>query len=95
MTRALRSLDLHAQGLDVSDAAFSLVSEEAVDSRGNFTLARGATSLGTLALHFSSNHVSANSHERIFHIFSDDFVHSELRQQNFDLDGSIDSQIQL
>lgn len=95
LTRALRYLDLHAQGQDVSDAAFSLVSEEAVDSRGNFTLSRGAMSLGTLSLHFRNNQVSANSHERIFHVFSDDFVHSELRQQNFDLDGNIDNQIQL
>lgn len=95
LTRALRYLDLHAQGQDVSDAAFSLVSEEAVDSRGNFTLSRGSTSLGTLSLHFSNNQVSANSHERIFHVFSDDFVHSELRQQNFDLDGNIDNQIRL
>lgn len=95
LTRALRYLDLHAQGQDVSDAAFSLVAEEAIDSRGSFTLSRGSTSFGTLSLHFSNNHVAANSHERIFHVFSDDFVHSELRQQNFDLNGNIDNQIQL
>lgn len=95
LTRALRYLDLHVQGHDISDAAFNLISEEAVDSRGNFTLSRGATRLGTLGLHFSNNQVAANSHDRIFHVFSDDFVHSELRQQNFDPDGNIDNQIQL
>jgi wobble nucleotide-excising tRNase len=95
LTRALRYLDLHAQGLDVKNAAFDLVSEEAADSSGSFNLARGTTSLGTLALHCSSNQVSANSYNRIFHVFSDDFVHSELRQQNFDPDGNIENQIQL
>lgn len=95
LTRALRYLDLHAQGADVSDAAFNLVSEEATDSRGSFSLSRGSTSYGTLGLHFANNQVAANSHNRIFHVFSDDFVHSELRQQNYDLDGNIDNQIQL
>lgn len=95
LTRALRYLDLHTQGLDITNAAFDLVSEESTDSRGSFSLARGATSLGSLSLNCGSNQVSANSHDRIFHVFSDDFVHSELRQQDFDPDGKIESQIQL
>ena len=95
LTRALRYLDIQAQGGDVSEAAFNLVSEEAADSRGSFALSRGATSYGTLSLHFANNQVAANSHDRIFHVFSDDFVHTELRQQNYELDGNIENQIQL
>ncbi|MFT8541980.1 AAA family ATPase [Acetobacter sp.] len=95
LTRALRYLDLHAQGMDVANTAFDLVSEESSDGRGGFTLTRGGTSLGTLSLDCSRKDASANPHDRIFHVFSDDFVHSELRQQNFAPDGNIDNQIQL
>ncbi|MGV8856285.1 MAG: AAA family ATPase [Devosia sp.] len=95
LTRALRYLDLQAQGQDVSDAAFSLVSEESADSRGSFALAQGSTPLGSLDLHFTGNTVSANSHDRVFHVFSDDFVQTDLRQRNFDMDGNFDGEIQL
>jgi wobble nucleotide-excising tRNase len=39
--------------------------------------------------------VAANSYNRIFHVFSDDFVHTELRQRNFDMDSNIDNEIRL
>lgn len=95
LSRALRYLDLHAQGFDVTDAAFALVSEEAADSKGSFSLSKGGTNYGDLSLNCSGNSVKANSHNRIFHVFSEDFVHSELRQQNFDPDGNIENSIQL
>lgn len=95
LTRALRYLDMHVQDQDISEAAFYLVSEEAADSRGSFALVQGTTNLGSLALHQSGNQVSANTYDRIFHVFSDDFVHAELRQRNYDLDGNIENEIQL
>lgn len=95
LTRALRYLDLNAQGHDVSDAAFNLVSEESVDSCGSFSLDQGTNKLGTLTLNFGARLVTANAHDRIFHVFSDEFVHSELRQQDFDPDGNIENEIEL
>lgn len=95
LTRALRYLDLQAQGQDVSDAAFNLVSEESNDSQGSFSLIQGTTNLATLSLNHRANQVLANTHDRIFHVFSDDFVHSDLRQRNYDMDGNIESEIRL
>lgn len=95
ITRALRYLDIHGQQGDISDAAFNLVSEESLDGRGSFALAQGPTVLGSLTLNNSDSSVSASCLDRIFHVFSDDFVHAELRQNNYDMDGDIESEITL
>lgn len=93
ITRALRYLDIHGQQGDISDAAFNLVSEESVDGRGSFALDQGPTALCSLALNNNNSSVSASCPDRIFHVFSDDFVHAELRQNNYDMDGAIESEI--
>lgn len=95
LTRALRYLDLHAQGQDVSDAAFNLVSEESCDGHGRLSLKQGTTDLATLSLNRAANQVLASTHDRIFHVFSDDFVHTDLRQRDYDMDGNIESEIRL
>lgn len=95
ITRALRYLDIHGQQGDTSDAAFNLVSEESLDGRGSFALAQGSTVLGSLTLDNGNSSVSASSPDRIFHVFSDDFVQAELRQNNYDMDGDIESEITL
>lgn len=95
ITRALRYLDMHAQQADISDAAFNLVSEESADGRGSFSLTQGPTALGALMLDNSNSIVSASSPDRIFHVFSDEFVHTELRQNDYDMDGDIESEITL
>lgn len=95
LTRALRYIDAHAQGGDISKAAFDLVAEESHDSQGRFTLVQGSTSLATLSLNLRAGQVAANTHDRIFHVFSDDFVHAELRQRNFDMDGNIENEIRI
>lgn len=95
ITRALRYLDIHGQQGDISDAALNLVSEESVDGRGRFSLDQGPTALGSLMLDNSNSSVSASCPDRIFHVFSDDFVHAELRQNNYDMDGDIESEITL
>lgn len=95
ITRALRYLDIYGQQGDISDAAFNLVSEESVDGFGNFSLAQGPTVLCSLTLDNNKSSVSASSPDRIFHVFSDEFVHAELRQNNYDMDGEIESEITL
>jgi hypothetical protein len=95
ITRALRYLDLHVQQSDISDAAFNLVSEEAVDGRGSFSLTQGTATIGSLSLDNSNSSVTASCPDRIFHVFSDDFVHAELRQNEYELDGDIESEITL
>jgi hypothetical protein len=93
LSRAFRCLDLHGQNLDISDAAFNLVSDESVDGKGSFSFLRGSTTLGTLGLEISGNTVTANIGDKIFHVFSEDFVHEELRERKYELDGEIENQI--
>src|SRR3546814_13055974 len=86
---------MHGQGEDISDAAFNLISEESPDNGGRFALVQGTTHIGSLTLSQTPSKVTANTYDRIFHVFSDDFVHSELRRRDYDMDGDIESEIQL
>src|SRR3546814_15042799 len=86
---------MHGQGDDISDAAFNLISEESPDNGGRFALVQGTTHIGSLTLSQTPSKVTANTYDRIFHVFSDDFVHSELRRRDYDMDGDIESEIQL
>lgn len=95
LTRALRFLDLHAQGKDTANAAFDLVSEESATTQGSFSIRQGPTVLGSLDLQLNNQRVTPNTYDRIFHVFSTEFVHEELLQRNYDLDGRIESEIQL
>lgn len=58
-------------------------------------MAQGTTVLGSLALDNGKSSVTAACTDRIFHVFSDDFVHTELRQNDYDMDGNIASEITL
>ena len=93
LSRAFRYLDLHGQGKDVSKAAFYLVSDESADAKGSFSLSRGAKALGTLQLEKPGDKVTANVADTIFHVFSEDFVHDELRDRQYEIDGEIENQI--
>lgn len=93
LSRAFRYLDLHGQGRDVSKAAFYLVSDESADGKGSFSFSRGTDALGTLQLEKTGNNVTANVADTIFHVFSEDFVHDELRDREYEIDGEIESQI--
>lgn len=93
LSRAFRYLDLHGQGKDVSKAAFYLVSDESADAKGSFSFSRGTKSLGTLQLEKSGDNVTANVADTIFHVFSEDFVHEELRDRQYEIDGEIENQI--
>ncbi len=93
VARALRYLDMFGQQSDISNAAFSLVSEESTDRQGIFSLSQGASILGSLDLDNKNSIVSATCTDRIFHVFSEDFVHHELRQNDYDMNGDIASEI--
>ena len=97
LSRAFRYLDLYQQGVDISNAALDLVSDEAIDGKGNIKLLRGTQELGKLFLkrkiNTDSASVAAEVGETIFHVFSEDFVSTELRERKFEVDGDIDNEI--
>ncbi len=93
LSRALRYLDLYSQGKDISKAANNLVSDESTEGKGSFTLLRGTSLMGELKLEKSGDNVSANVSDTIFYVFSEDFVHEELRERQYEIDGEIENQI--
>lgn len=93
LSRAFRYLDLHGQGKLVENAARNLVSDESPDGKGEFKFSRGPQELGSLQLEKDGNGFTPNSPETIFHVFSEDFVHHELRERLFEIDGEIENQI--
>lgn len=93
LSRAFRYLDLKSQGRDIVDAARNLVSDESADGKGAFSFSRGTTAMGTLQLEKNGENVSAGIIETIFHVFSEDFVHEELRERAYAIDGEIENQI--
>ena len=93
LSRALRYLDSKSRGKDIVDAAHNLVSDESPDGKGVFSFSRGENVMGSLKLEKSGNNVSANIADTIFHVFSEDFVHEELRERAYEIDGKIENQI--
>ncbi|KEO57078.1 AAA family ATPase [Thalassospira permensis] len=93
LSRALRYLDKAAEGKDISDAAVNLVSDEALDGIGSFKIAQGQETLGQLKLYKKENNIVPDTSKRIFHVFSEDFVHEELRERLYNPDGNIENQI--
>jgi wobble nucleotide-excising tRNase len=95
LSRALRYLDQHGQKESIEDAPKNLVSDESADGKGEFTISRGAVALGGLRLDQHTNTVLASASDTIFHVFSEDFVHEELRQRGYAPNGEIDNTIAL
>lgn len=93
LSRAFRCLDLHVQEKSLLGAPRDLVSDESADGKGEFSFARGETHLGSLKLDKDGDSVIANVNETIFHVFSEDFVHEELREQQYKLNGEIENEI--
>lgn len=93
LSRAFRYLDLHGQKQDTSGAPFNLVSDESTDGKGSFSFSRGNDAKGALDLAKTEDIVTATVNDTIFHVFSEDFVHEELRERKFELDGHIENQI--
>lgn len=93
LSRAFRYLDLHGQAKEIGDAARNLVSDESVDGNGTFSFSRGTDAMGMLELQKTGDKVIASVADTIFHVFSDDFVHDELREREYEIDGEIENQI--
>ena len=93
LSRAFRYLDQHGQGQALTGAARNLVSDESADGKGKFGFARGHNALGSLQLEKVGDIATALVADTIFHVFSEDFVHEELREQEYKLDGKIENQI--
>jgi wobble nucleotide-excising tRNase len=92
LSRAFRYLDQAKQGQDISKSAFFLVSDESPDGKGSFSFSRDAN-MGGLALERTSNTTNAITSNTIFHVFSEDFVHDELREREYKIDGEIENTI--
>jgi len=95
LSRALRYLDLHDEIESIEGASTNLVSDESVDGKGEFAISQGSVTLGQLKLDKHADHVAANALDTIFHVFSEDFVHEELRQRGYTPSGKIDNTIAL
>jgi wobble nucleotide-excising tRNase len=93
LARAFRYLDLYGQGNDIKDAARNLVSDESSDGRGEIRFSRGPHSMGELQLAKDGDDVRAQLSNTILHVFSEDFVHDELRQRMYEIDGEIENEI--
>jgi wobble nucleotide-excising tRNase len=93
LCRAFRYLDRHGQQHNVSDAAFSLVSDESSNGVGSFAFSRGTATMGSLNLQKAGAQVTATVTDTIFHVFSEDFVQEELRERKYELDGEIENEI--
>lgn len=95
ITRALRYIDLHKQGQDVSSAPSSLIAEEAPGLQGMLNLTYGAQDIANLKVSMDGSSPQINANKNIFHVFSEDFVSTELRQKEYFIDGKIENQITL
>lgn len=91
LSRGFRCLDQSGDGKDITNAAHNLVSDESPDDKGNLTVSRRGT-LGELSLQKNATPI-AQSPDKIFHVFSEDFVHEELREKEFNPDSNIENQI--
>tara|TARA_R110000744_G_scaffold380560_3_gene502550 strand:+ start:31716 stop:33968 length:2253 start_codon:yes stop_codon:yes gene_type:complete len=95
LSRALRYLDQNGQLENIENASKNLVSDESTDGKGKFTISHGGIALGELSLDQHSNTVTASASDTVFHVFSEDFVHEELRQKGYAPSGEIDNTIAL
>ncbi len=93
LSRALRHLDLHGQGISMDQAPENLVSEESPNGGGSFSLLRGTSVKANLHLTQSAGDSKAQTPDTIVHVFSEDFVQDELRQHQYEIDGKIQNQI--
>ena len=100
LSRGLRFLDRWRAGENIDEAANSLVSDESPDGKGYLTISQGTETLGKLFLQKKDNVNETDggvfpevNPERIFHVFSEDFVSKELREKHFTPDGKIENQI--
>lgn len=93
LSRAFRYLDLYGQGKPIADAQQQLVSDEAEDGSGEFEFGHDGHMLGSLTLKSGPKQSTAKVQDTIFHVFSEDFVQSELRERDYNPNGDFQGSI--
>ena len=94
IARALRLLDQSAiSSVDQSRIPDLLVSEEAPNGHGNFSLYEGGVCIGSFELDTNAKTVRLSQPQYIFHVFSEDYVNEQIRNKLEHLDGEITHQI--
>lgn len=93
ISRALRYLEAYSQGKSIEGAAADLISDEAADGIGHLTLVKGGTIIGSLKVKHGGPQEASIDAGTILHVFSEDFVHEELRERSYELDGNIEHRI--
>lgn len=93
LSRAFRCLDIFSQGASLDGAPLNLVSDESPDGKGAFSFGRDTNVMGSLQFDRILNKTAAQVNNTIFHVFSEDFIQDELREQEYNLNGEIENQI--
>ncbi|ARE81518.1 AAA domain protein [Roseovarius mucosus] len=93
LSRAFRYLDIYGQGGPIHSAPLNLVSDESPDGKAEFLFGRDTNVMGSLKVDKTSDEAIAQVNNTIFHVFSEDFVQEELREQQYSLNGEIENQI--
>ena len=95
LSRGFRFLDLERNGGNADYAVEALVSEESTDGKASLTISRGSETLGKLSIPIGKEDKgnASETSNRIFHVFSDDFVQEELRERQFVPDENIENEI--
>ncbi|MCF6316209.1 MAG: AAA family ATPase [Marinosulfonomonas sp.] len=94
VSRALRALDVDELPQEQKDnIPERLVSAESRDGQGSFGLYENDICIGGLGLNKDTNTVSLTQPKYIFHVFSEDFVDTHVRNKFDDLGGNISHEI--
>ena len=94
LARALRLLDPSTDESVSEDQIPSiLVSEEAANGEGRFGLYEGDQCVGSIDLNAGAGTVNRSQPVYIYHVFSEDFIETHVRNRLDDLDGNISHEI--
>ncbi|MGB0844084.1 MAG: AAA family ATPase [Alphaproteobacteria bacterium] len=93
LARSFRYLDLHSQGETTGEAAQKLVSDEATNGRGSFQCSIGDEVFGKIELNRIAGTADPNVDGKILHVFTEDYIHEQLRTKKYEIDGNIDGTI--
>lgn len=93
IARSLRILDDSAYHLDGYKHSIptNIVSQE--NDSGDFSINLGNECIGHLELNKISSEVQRSNSRFLFHVFSSDYIETELRQKEYSLDGNIEHEI--
>lgn len=82
-----------AAGIADASKSSELISEESGDNRGSLEIKKGTEIALSVFIDGNSNGCQTQIGNYIFHTFSEDFIHEELRERKFTIDGDIKNEI--